>query len=171
MLEAARDAFPDIRRYFDAKARALGVEKLAFYDLFAPLSAEGREWGWDDGFAFVCEQFGAYSPKMRALAERALQRQLDRCWAPTRARSGGAFCMAVRGDESRVLLNFAPTFDGVRTLAHELGHAYHNLCQEDVPPIRREETPMTLAETASTFCETILSQAAIANASATEKLA
>jgi pepF/M3 family oligoendopeptidase len=169
MLEAAREAFPDIRRYFDAKAKALGIEKLAFYDLFAPLETEGKAWEWDEGFAFVANQFGAYSPKMRGLAERALeQRWID--VAPRPGKVGGAFCMPIRGDESRVLLNYTPSFSEVRTLAHELGHAYHNLCQIDVPATRRAETPMTLAETASTFCETILTQAAIAEGSEDEQL-
>ncbi len=59
MLGAARNAFPEFRRYFRAKARALGVEHLAWYDLFAPLPGESREWSWDDGVAFLNEQFGA----------------------------------------------------------------------------------------------------------------
>ena len=170
MLDAARDAFPDIRRYFDAKARVLGIEKLAFYDLFAPVSSEGRTWPWEEALDFVYEQFGRYSPKMRALAERSI----DDRWVdagPRPGKVGGAFCMPVQGDESRVLMNFTPAFDGVRTLAHELGHAYHNLCQAEVTPWRREATPMTLAETASTFCETILTQAAIENGTEDEQFA
>ncbi|MBA3275757.1 MAG: M3 family oligoendopeptidase [Chloroflexia bacterium] len=170
MMGAARDAFPDFRRYFQAKAKVLGVEKLAFYDLFAPLSSEGREWPWDEALDFVYEQFGRYSPKMRELAERAIAEQ----WVDAGSRPGkvgGAFCMSVGGEESRVLMNFTPAFDGVRTLAHELGHAYHNLCEADVTPWRRGSTPMTLAETASTFCETILTQAAIANGIEDERFA
>ena len=65
--------------------------------------------------------------------------------------------MPVRGDESRVLMNFAGTFDSVSTLAHELGHAYHNTNLADRTPLQRQ-TPMALAETASIFCETILVQ-------------
>lgn len=170
MLDAARDAFPDMRRYFHAKARVLGIEKLAFYDLFAPLSSEGHTWSWDEALDFVYEQFDRYSPKMRALAERSI----DDHWVdagPRPGKVGGAFCMSIEGDESRVLMNFTPAFDGVRTLAHELGHAYHNLCQADITPWRRQATPMTLAETASTFCETILTQAAIENGTEDERFA
>ncbi|MEY2458379.1 MAG: hypothetical protein QOG30_209 [Acidimicrobiaceae bacterium] len=71
--------------------------------------------------------------------------------------------MPVRGDESRVLLNWSGSFDGVSTLAHELGHAYHNTNLADRTPMQRQ-TPMALAETASIFCETILVQSGLASA-------
>lgn len=72
MMEAARDAFPDIRRYLQAKAKMIGIEQLAFYDLFAPLSDASRVWSWDEALEFVYEQFGTYSPKMRGLAEQSI---------------------------------------------------------------------------------------------------
>lgn len=169
MMSAARNAFPDLRRYLHAKARALGVDRLAWYDLGAPLSASDRVWPWDEGVEFLYEQFGRFSPKMRGLAERAVdERWIDA--EPRPGKVGGAFCMGIREDESRVLCNYTPAFDGVSTLAHELGHAYHNLCQADISLWRRESTPMTLAETASTFCETILRKAAIANGTEDEQL-
>ncbi len=169
MLGASRDAFPDIRRYLKAKAKALGLEQLAWYDLTAPLSSNDKVWLWDEAVAFVNDQFGSYSPRMRELAERAVQEN----WIdaePRPGKVGGAFCMPVRADESRILANYTPAFDGVSTLAHELGHAYHNLCQVSVSPLRRMQTPMTLAETASTFCETILRKAAIAQGTEDEQL-
>jgi oligoendopeptidase F len=67
-------------------------------------------------------------------------------------------------------MNYTPAFDGVSTLAHELGHAYHAFAIADRPMLQKEETPMTLAETASTFCETILRKAAIAQGSPDEVL-
>jgi oligoendopeptidase F len=78
--------------------------------------------------------------------------------------------MSVRGDESRVLCNFEGSYDSVTTLAHELGHAYHNLCLADRTPLQRI-TPMTLAETASTFCEMLIEEAAIAASAGDERLA
>ena len=169
MMGAAREAFPDIQRYLKAKAKALGLEQLAWYDLTAPLSANDRTWTWDESVAFVNEQFGSFSPKMRALSERAFNEN----WIdaePRAGKIGGAFCMEIRNDESRILANFTPAFDGVSTLGHELGHAYHNLCLVDATPSQRSATPMTLAETASTFCETIMRKAAIANGSEQEQL-
>jgi len=169
MMTAAREAFPDIRRYLQAKARALGVAQLAWYDIFAPLSDSDRVWEWTEGVGFLLEQFGTYSPKMRELAERAVEeRWIDA--EPRAGKIGGAFCMPTRDGESRVLANYTPAFDGVSTLAHELGHAYHNFCEKDVSVLHRMETPMTLAETASTFCETILRKAAIAKGTPREAL-
>jgi oligoendopeptidase F len=79
--------------------------------------------------------------------------------------------MGTTPGKSGVLSNFTPSFDGVSTMAHELGHAYHNLCQVDSSPLWGRNTPMTLAETASTFCETILRKAAIKQGTDDEKFA
>jgi len=169
MMDAARDSFPDMRRYLKAKAKALGLETLAWYDLTAPLSAEERTWTWDESVSFINEQFGSFSPKMRALSERAFaENWIDA--EPRAGKVGGAYCMGVRGTESRILANFTPAFDGVSTLGHELGHAYHNLCMVDASPSQQMATPMTLAETASTFCETIMRKAGIANGTEREQL-
>lgn len=169
MMGAARDAFPDLRCYLKAKAKALGLPALAFYDLFAPLSANERVWPWDDAVAFVTEQFGTFSPKMRDHAARAFR---DR-WIDAEPRPGkvdGAFCMHLIADQSRVMTNFVPAYEGVSTLAHELGHAYHDLCESGRTPLQRQSTPMTLAETASNFCEMILRRAALADAGEAEQL-
>jgi pepF/M3 family oligoendopeptidase len=169
MMGAARDAFPDMRRYFNAKAKALGLDRLAWYDLSAPMGGEGREWAWSDAVAFVNEQFGTYSDRMRQLSERAFaERWIDA--EPRPGKVGGAFCMGVRPGESRILANYAPSFDSVSTLAHELGHAYHNLCERERTMIQSSGTPMTLAETASTFCETILRKAALKTVAPEEQI-
>jgi pepF/M3 family oligoendopeptidase len=169
MLSAARKAYPDLGRYFAAKARALGISKLAWYDLFAPLSDNDKVWSWDEAVAFLLEQFGSFSPRMRGLAERSIEeRWIDA--GPRPGKVGGAFCQPIGKDASRVLMNYTPAFDGVSTLAHELGHAYHNLAIAGRPLLQKEETPMTLAETASTFCETILRKAAIAQGTPDEAL-
>jgi pepF/M3 family oligoendopeptidase len=169
MMSAARKAFPDLRRYLHLKARALGIEKLAFYDLFAPVGSSERVWPWDEGVAFMLENFGAYSDRLRDLA----QRSLDEAWIdvpPRPGKGGGAFCAGLGSGVSRVLLNYNPAYDGVSTLAHELGHAYHNLCLAERPPLQAMETPNTLAETASTFCETVLRKQAVAQAEPDEAL-
>jgi pepF/M3 family oligoendopeptidase len=169
MMGAARDAFPDLRRYLRAKAKALGLPVLAFYDLFAPISASERVWPWSDAVAFVTEQFGTFSPRMRAHAERAFREH----WVdaePRPGKVGGAYCTRLIGDQSRVLANYVAAYDGVSTLAHELGHAYHDLCESTATQLQRDDTPMTLAETASTFCEMILRRAALKDASEDEQL-
>jgi pepF/M3 family oligoendopeptidase len=159
MMEVAWESFPDFRRYLKAKARALEVNALAWFDLFAPVGGEERTWGYKEANEFIVEHFGSYSPKLSGLAQRAFNEN----WVdaePRDGKRGGAFCMRLRSDESRILANYVPSFDGVSTLAHELGHAYHNVNLAHRKFLQRS-TPMTLAETASIFCETIIKDAAI----------
>jgi pepF/M3 family oligoendopeptidase len=167
MLVAAREAFPDFRRYLRAKARVLKVDKLAWYDIFAPIAQNGRVWSYDEGAAFIEEQFGTFSEKMQTLARRAFTEH----WIDAEPRPGkrdGAFCMKLRRDESRILSNYKNDFTAVKTLAHELGHAYHNLNLAH-RTVTQSVTPMTLAETASIFCETIVKNAALAQVDADEQ--
>lgn len=169
MMSAAREAFPDFRRYLKAKARALNLKQLAFYDLFAPLGEGTRVWEFEDARDFILTNFGTYSNKMQELARRAF----DQNWIDAEPRTGkrdGAFCMWVRTGDSRILSNFKPAYGGMSTLAHELGHAYHNLVKAHRTVVQRA-TPMTLAETASIFCETIVREAALQDAEGAERLA
>lgn len=168
MLGAAREAFADFRRYLQAKAMALGLEKLAFYDLFAPVGESTGDWSYDEAREFIGANFGSFSPRLRALAERAFgENWIDA--GPREGKVGGAFCMGIRPGESRILTNYKRSFGGVSTLAHELGHAYHNLNLGERTALQRS-TPMTLAETASIFCETIVVQAALAQAGRSEQI-
>ena len=162
MQSAVVDSFPDFRRYLRAKARVLGHgdRGLPWWDLFAPVGdPAASECTWDDAVTNVRDAFASYSPALAGLAERAFAEG----WVDAEAhegKRGGAFCMSVRGDESRVLLNYSGTFDSVSTLAHELGHAYHNTNLAHRTAMQRQ-TPMALAETASIFCETILVQSGL----------
>jgi oligoendopeptidase F len=168
MMTVAREFFPDFRRYLRAKARLLGLERLAWYDLFAPVGSGGRSWHFSDASAFIVAQFTRYSPRMGDFAARAFrERWIDA--EPRAGKVGGAFCMSLRRDESRILLNHDPTADSMFTLAHELGHGYHNLNLAQQTMLNRD-TPMTLAETASIFCETIVRNAALQDASRDETL-
>ncbi len=169
MLTAARESFPDFRRYMRTKARALGLEKLAWYDMFAPVGKESQTWEFEQARAFIIEKFGSYSQRLSDFAARAFREN----WIDAEPRAGkvdGAYCTPLRKDESRVFANFKPSFNGVSTLAHELGHGYHNLNLADRTMLQKE-TPMTLAETASIFCETIITHAALARADKEEQIA
>ncbi len=168
MVEEARAAFPEFRRYLRLKARLLGITDLAWYDLFAPVGDAGRTWTWPEATAFIEDQFGAYSDRLRGLARRAFaDNWIDA--GPRPGKVGGAYCMWLLGDESRILANYSPGYDGVTTLAHELGHAYHNLNEAGLTPLQRR-TPMILAETASTFCETLVKEAALVDAEPGERI-
>jgi oligoendopeptidase F len=169
MLEAAYESFPDFRRYLHAKARLLGIERCAWYDLFAPVGKETRTWSFDEAAQFIIEQFATYSQKLSDFARRAFEeRWIDA--PPQPGKHDGAYCMRLRRDESRILTNYKPVFNGMGTLAHELGHAYHNLCLAERTYLQRM-TPATLAETASIFCNTIIDQAALHDADRDEQIA
>lgn len=169
MLTTAESYFPTFERYLQAKARLLGVERLAWYDLFAPVGESERTWDFETARAFILDNFRAFSDRLGDLAERAFrERWIDA--EPRDGKRGGAFCAWVRADESRILANFQPAYGGMGTLAHELGHAYHNLARADRTFIQRE-TPMTLAETASNFCEILMRDAALSSAPPAEELA
>ena len=173
MQNACRDAFPTFRRYLKAKAQFLDQEILAWYDLLAPVSAgTARTFTWAEAADFVTEAFGSYSADLAAFARRTF----DEGWhdvPPRKGKRGGAFCMGVGGGrESRIMHNFGGGLDDVFTVAHELGHAYHNACLYAAgrTPLQNS-TPMTLAETASIFCETVVTNALLARADEAEKLA
>ncbi len=169
MFTAARESFPDFRRYLHAKAKALGLPRLAWYDLFAPVGESTAVWSFDAASDFIVKQFATYSPRLSDYAARAFREH----WIDAEPRPGkqdGAFCMSLRADELRILANFKPAYGGMSTLAHELGHGYHNLNLADRTPLQKM-TPMTLAETASIFCETIVRHAALAEADPAEQLA
>jgi pepF/M3 family oligoendopeptidase len=169
MLTAAYESFPDFRRYLHAKAQVLGLPRLTWYDMFAPVSNDEKVWEYDDATTFIIEQFGTFSPRLSNFAARAFREH----WIDAEPREGkvdGAYCTPLRKDESRVFANYKASFDGVSTLAHELGHGYHNLNLAQRTMLQRS-TPMTLAETASIFCETIIRTAALQNAGRQEQIA
>ncbi|MCX7750864.1 MAG: M3 family oligoendopeptidase [Candidatus Bipolaricaulota bacterium] len=159
MQEAVVASLPLWRRYFLAKARLLGKERLDWWDLFAPVGESKKTWTWEEGSRFIVDQLRTFSPSAAAVAERAFREN----WIdaePRKGKRGGAYCMGVGEGNSRILANFEESFDSVSTIAHELGHAYHNHCLRDRPPLLRLY-PMTLAETASIMNETIVVQAAL----------
>jgi pepF/M3 family oligoendopeptidase len=162
MLEAMKDAFPMFRRYFKAKAKRFGKDQLPWWDLYAPVGETSTTYSFTDAQEFVLENFGKFSPDLQAFATRAFTHH----WIDAEMRDGkrgGAFCMDVPGvSESRILSNFDGSLDTVFTLAHELGHGFHNDCAVQAGKTEIQKfTPMTLAETASIMCETIVSEAAL----------
>jgi pepF/M3 family oligoendopeptidase len=164
MLSAMKDSFPMFHKYFNAKAKKLGKEKLAWWDIYAPMGKTDKVYSFDEARDFIVENFGKFSADLAALAKRAF----DNNWIDAEQREGkrgGAFCMGLDGiKESRILANFDGSFDQVSTLAHELGHAFHNECAYQADKTALQQlTPMTLAETASTMCETIATEAVLSS--------
>ena len=170
MWSAIREALPELREYLKAKGRLLGHDKgLPFYDLFAPLGG-GRTYTAGEARALLLDVFGRFSPEMADMMREAF----DEGWIdlyPRAGKSGGAFCAGCYAQRvSRVMTNFTGSLSDVSTLAHELGHAFNNRMLERVP-VLMTSTPMPLAETASTFNETVLAAELRRHASAGEELA
>jgi pepF/M3 family oligoendopeptidase len=157
MLDAIKDSLPMFRRYFQAKARHLGQEKLPWWSLFAPLGKTDTTFSFDQARDLILENLGQFSPELSGFAETAFnQHWIDAEQRP--GKQGGAYCMGIDAlKESRILANFDGSLDQVMTLAHELGHGFHNYCafQADKTQLQTR-TPMTLAETASIMNETIM---------------
>ena len=156
MLTAMRESLPAFRRYFRAKARHLGHEGgLPFYDLFAPIGAAGKTYTLEEARQLLVQVFGQFSEKMSRFIDRAFEERWIDAF-PYEGKQGGAFCAGVHPlGISYVLANFEGSLDSVSTLAHELGHAYHGDCVKHLS-ILNADYPMTLAETASIFNETML---------------
>ena len=169
MTSAVRAALPDLRRWMRCKAQLHGyVGGLQWADLFAPLPMAPTEVSWSDGCDQVREAFSAYSPSLVALANQAMSDQ----WIDAEPRAGkrdGAFCSSLKGDRSIVHLNWSGSAENVSTLAHELGHAYHNT-QLAFRTSMQRALPMALAETASIFCETLLTEAGLRHAAPEQRL-
>lgn len=171
MMTAMNESLPAFRRYLRAKARVLGHEGgLPFYDLFAPLgNASGKTYTLDEACELLVSVLGKFSDKMA----KHIQQAFDERWIdayPRPGKRGGAFCSSVHPlGISYVLTNFDGSLSSVSTLAHELGHAYHNRCLND-NSVMNCHYPMPLAETASIFNETLLSAKLMEGASEEEQV-
>lgn len=171
LLEAMEESLPMFRRYFRLKAKLLGYEGgLKFYDLFAPVGQMKGGYTPEEARQILIREFGSFSPRMANMINRAFdERWID--MYPREGKSGGAFCSGMHPlGISYVLANFEGSYGSVSTLAHELGHAYHNECMRDMP-VLMADYPMPLAETASIFNETFLAQNMLKKADAPMRIA
>ncbi len=161
---------PMFRSYMKTKAKLLGLEKMAFYDLFAPVGNANMVYTLDQAHEFVAKQYGLFNPEMGKFADHAFKAN----WIdplPRVGKTGGAYDIYMpKIKESRVFANFDGTYDGVSTFAHELGHAWHDHIISTKPSLLGQY-PMTLAETASIFSEFIVFKGAVEQATDEEKVA
>lgn len=170
MFTAIEESLPVFHKYFRKKAELLGHKNgLPFYDLFAPVGKMNRTFTYEEAREYVVNNFRTFSDKLADFADHAFKNQ----WIdaePREGKSGGAFCSNLHPiKESRIMANFDGSFSNVITLAHELGHGYHGSCLTE-ESILNSSYPMPLAETASTFCETIVVNAALEEVGEEEKL-
>ena len=164
MLGAMDEYLPKFWQYLKVKGKALGHENgLPWYDLFAPMGNASTKFTTQQARDFLVELFAGFDTELSQMVATAF----DNAWIdfyPRDGKAGGAFCAGVEClGESRILTNFDGMFTDVVTLAHELGHAFHNQCIRDHRPLNRDYS-MPVAETASTFNECVVMAAAIKEA-------
>ena len=170
MLTAMKEFLPVFHKYYRKKAELLGYsDGLPFYEMFAPMGEVNRTFTYDEAMDYIIKNFRTFSDKLADFVENAHKNNwLD--VEPREGKRGGAFCSNLHPiKESRILSNFNGSFSNMTTLAHELGHGYHGLNLKD-ESILNSRYPMPIAETASIFCETIVVNAALKEASDEEAL-
>lgn len=171
MWSAVAERRPVLLDYLQAKAALLGLEKLAWFDVTAPLpsaraaasgtlpvrASDRGELSWDEACELVIDTFAGFSGELGEFARRAIEGR----WIEAEDRPGkrqGGFCTGFpTKKQSRIFMTYTGSRDSASTLAHELGHAYHSYVLRDRPYFLRDY-PMNLAETASTFAEAIVGE-------------
>ena len=172
LIGAMQEYLPSFRKYLKAKAKALGHEgSLPFYDLFAPMGKNDKVYSVEDAKNYLLGIFGQFDSELHDMVKCAFENGwID--FFPREGKVGGAFdCGVPSAKESRVLTNFDGSFSDVVTLAHELGHSFHDR-QVFSHSVLNQGYSMPVAETASTFNEVLVMETAIAAATdKDEKLA
>ena len=169
LIEALEESLPIFRDYLKIKAKLLGLERLEWYDMFAPVGDASMSFTFEEAKALIIDAYSSFSPEVGAFIKNAL----DSHWVDPEAHEGkigGAYDIFFpKKKESRVMMNWEGTYDSVSTLAHELGHAYHDSVVKNYPSSQRSY-PMTLAETASIFGETVIFQEVLKKADKDQQL-
>src|SRR3954447_1695557 len=154
LVDAVQSRYDIPQRWYALKAQLLGLPKLADYDRMASVASSDEEFGWSEARALVLDAYASFSPELASAAERFF----DESWidAPIRpATRPGAFCAyTVPSQHPYLLLNWTARRRDVLTLAHEMGHGLHAYLARE-QGIFHQTTPLTLAETASVFGETV----------------
>lgn len=171
MLTAIKESLPTFRKYLKRKAEILGHKNgLPFYDLYAPVIEKEMKFTFEEGKAFVEKNFRKFSDNLADFVLKAFENNWLDVY-PKEGKVGGAFCASIKDiKESRILLNYGNSFSDIVTMAHELGHGFHGECLNNETMLN-SEYPMTLAETASNFCEILIKKSAVKEASKEEAFA
>ena len=169
LLQAMNEYLPEFRKYMRRKGELLGHNNgLPFYDLFAPMGSSNTKYTVEEAQEFILKNFKTFSDDLHDLAKRAFTEDwID--YLPRKGKRGGAFCSSIYPlRESRILTNFDGNIGDISTIAHELGHAYHNFNIYD-ERILNTSYPMPIAETASILCETIVKKAVLKDVKSDEE--
>lgn len=154
---------PVFYQYLDRKAEQFNVDQLAWYDLEAPISQDTKEIRYDEAAKIIVKQFGQFSDRMAEYATLAFEKS----WIEAEDRAGkrpGGFCTSFpKSKQSRIFMTYSNTASNMATLAHELGHGYHQYVMDEVDQLNQSYA-MNVAETASTLAEMIVADAMVEEA-------
>ena len=168
MWTAVNEGKPELVRYLERKAMLLGIDKLDWHDVEAPVGSASRTVPYGEAADFIVNQFRAFSPDLAEFSKKAFEEG----WIEAEDRPGkrpGGFCTSFPvSKQTRIFMTYSGTASNISTLAHELGHAYHQHVMNDLPPLAQEYA-MNVAETASTFAELIVSDSALQSAADPEE--
>ncbi|PEZ83363.1 M3 family oligoendopeptidase [Bacillus sp. AFS017274] len=157
-------------RFLERKAELLELDKLSWADLDAPLAvtAESKVMDYQEGADFIIQQFSKFGSQLANFTQKAFEDS----WIEAEDRPGkrpGGFCTGFPlNKQSRIFMTYSGTPSNVSTLAHELGHAFHSYAMRDIHPLNRSYA-MNVAETASTFAEMVVADAAVKEAASEEE--
>lgn len=171
LLEAIREYLPVFHKYLKHKAKLMGYQGgLPWYDMFAPIGESNTKFTAEDAKEYLVKHFRGFSDDLADMVEEAFDDEwID--FYPRKGKVGGAFCENIPFvKQSRILTNFTGALNDVVTLAHELGHAYHGFNIQEHLPLNVNYS-MPVAETASTFNEALIMEAAIKETNGREKMA
>ncbi len=154
MMSATEEAYPIARKWFEAKARLLGLEKLELADQYAPIG-QARMFSWAEAVDIVDSSFNRFSPKLAEIFRSCIDAgHVD--VLPRNGKAGGAYCTSVsKTILPYVLMNYTERLRDVSTLAHEFGHATHNVLSLEHQTWRSHRTGIPMAEVPSTFAQSI----------------
>ena len=155
-------------QFLNRKAELLGLEKLSWYDLDAPISSIEVKLSYQEGAEFIIENFSLFGEEMTSFAKMAFEEKWIEAEDRPGKRPGGFHTYFPESSQSRIFMTYSGTPSNISTLAHELGHGFHTYAMRELPLLNRNYA-MNVAETASTFAEMIVSDASVKNAQSREE--
>lgn len=155
--------------FLNRKAKLLGIEKLSWFDVDAPIGKTETKMTYQEGAEFILDHFAKFGEEMTSFAKTAFENNWIEAEDRQGKRPGGFHTYFPESAQSRIFMTYSGTPSNVSTLAHELGHGFHTYAMKDMHTLNRNYA-MNVAETASTLAEMIVSDAAVKNASSEEKL-
>ncbi|ARF12805.1 M3 family oligoendopeptidase [Sporosarcina ureae] len=157
--------------YLGRKADLFGMDQLGWQDVAAPVAVgetKPTRFTYDEACDFIIDNFASFGPKLTEFTKHAIENRWVEAEDRANKRPGGYCTSLPEFEESRIFMTFTGSPSDTSTLAHELGHAFHSHVMKDLPTLNRSYA-MNVAETASTFAETIIADATVKNAASDEE--